>query len=131
LDHVMGYTICNDYAFREYLENWYRPNLRVKNRDQCTALGPWLVTADEVPNPQALNLRTTVNGKVVQQGNTAHMIHGVAELIAYLSSFMTLEAGDIILTGTPDGVTPVAVGDEVVTAIDGLGELTNHVVSTP
>jgi len=131
LDHVMGYTICNDYAFREYLENWYRPNLRVKNRDQCTALGPWLVTADEVPNPQALNLRTTVNGKVVQQGNTAHMIHGVAELIAYLSSFMTLEAGDIILTGTPDGVTPVAVGDEVVTAIDGLGELTNHVVCTP
>ena len=59
------------------------------------------------------------------------MIHGVAELIAYLSGFMTLETGDIILTGTPDGVTPVAVGDEVVTAIDGLGELTNHVVSTP
>jgi 5-oxopent-3-ene-1,2,5-tricarboxylate decarboxylase/2-hydroxyhepta-2,4-diene-1,7-dioate isomerase len=68
---------------------------------------------------------------VVQQGHTSHMIHSVANLIAYLSGFMTLQAGDVILTGTPDGVTPVQVGDEVVTAIDGLGELVNHVVSAP
>jgi 5-oxopent-3-ene-1,2,5-tricarboxylate decarboxylase/2-hydroxyhepta-2,4-diene-1,7-dioate isomerase len=131
LAHVLGYTICNDYAFREYLENWYRPNLRVKNRDQATALGPWLVPASEIPDPQNLSLRTLVNGQLVQQGHTSHMIHSVANLIAYLSGFMTLQAGDVILTGTPDGVTPVQVGDEVVTAIDGLGELVNHVVSTP
>jgi 5-oxopent-3-ene-1,2,5-tricarboxylate decarboxylase/2-hydroxyhepta-2,4-diene-1,7-dioate isomerase len=59
--------VANDYAIRDYLENWYRPNLRVKNRDTCTVLGPWLVDADEVPDPQALALQTTVNGKVTQQ----------------------------------------------------------------
>lgn len=125
LAHVAGYTVCNDYAVRDYLENWYRPNLRVKNRDGATALGPWLVDAADVPDPQALALRTTVNGRVTQQGHTAHMVHGVAELIEYLSSFMTLQPGDVILTGTPDGVVDVRPGDEVVTEIDGIGRLVN------
>lgn len=125
LAHVAGYTVCNDYAVRDHLENWYRPNLRVKNRDRCTALGPWLVSADEVPDPQALALRTLVNGTVTQQGHTGNMINTVAELIEYLSGFMTLQPGDVILTGTPDGVVNVNAGDEVVCEIDGIGRLVN------
>lgn len=128
LSHVAGYTVCNDYAVRDYLENWYRPNLRVKNRDHATVLGPWLVSADEVPNPQDLQLRTLVNGQVTQQGHTGNMVHSVAELIEYLSGFMTLQAGDVILTGTPEGVVNVNAGDEVVTEIDGIGRLVNHLV---
>ncbi|MBP6900121.1 MAG: fumarylacetoacetate hydrolase family protein [Burkholderiaceae bacterium] len=128
LDHVAGYTVCNDYAVRDYLENWYRPNLRVKNRDGGTVLGPWFVPAAEVPDPQALALRTRVNGRITQQGHTGQMIHGVAALIEYLSSFMTLQAGDVILTGTPDGVVNVNEGDEVVCEIDGIGRLVNHIV---
>ena len=129
LQHVAGYTVANDYAVRDDLENWYRPNLRVKNRDTGTVIGPWLVDAADVPNPQALALRTLVNGRVTQQGSTANMIHSVAALIEYLSSFMTLQAGDVILTGTPDGVVNVNVGDEVVTEIDGVGRLVNTIVS--
>ena len=126
--HVAGYTVCNDYAIRDHLENWYRPNLRVKNRDGATALGPWFVPAADVPDPHALALRTLVNGKLTQQGSTAAMAHPVAELIAYLSSFMTLSPGDVILTGTPEGVVNVDVGDEVVTQIDGIGRLINTIV---
>jgi 5-oxopent-3-ene-1,2,5-tricarboxylate decarboxylase/2-hydroxyhepta-2,4-diene-1,7-dioate isomerase len=129
LSHVLGYTVCNDYAVRDYLENWYRPNLRVKNRDQATALGPWLVSADEIPDPQNLSLRTRVNGEVTQQGHTSNMVHSVAELIHDLSQFMTLQPGDVILTGTPEGVVNVQAGDVVVTEIDGVGQLINHLVS--
>lgn len=128
LAHVAGYTVANDYAVRDYLENWLRPNLRVKNRDQATALGPWLVSADEVPNPQALALRTRVNGQLTQQGHTRDMIHSVAVLIEYLSSFMTLAPGDIILTGTPEGVVNVNAGDVVETEIDGIGCLVNTLI---
>ena len=125
---VAGYTVCNDYAVRDYLENWYRPNLRAKNRDAATVLGPWLVAASEVPDPQRLNLRTLVNGRVTQQGNTADMVRDIADLIEYLSSFMTLVAGDVILTGTPKGVENVHIGDEVITEIDGIGRLVNTIV---
>jgi 5-oxopent-3-ene-1,2,5-tricarboxylate decarboxylase/2-hydroxyhepta-2,4-diene-1,7-dioate isomerase len=128
LDHVAGYTVCNDYAFRDYLENWYRPNLRVKNRDSATALGPWLVSPDEIADPQALELATYVNGQRLQQGNTSHMINDIATLIEYLSDFMTLLPGDVILTGTPDGVVNVNPGDEVVCEIAGVGRLHNTVV---
>lgn len=125
LVHVAGYTVANDYAVRDHLENWYRPNLRVKNRDGGTVLGPWFVSADEVPDPQALALRTRVNGVVTQQGHTSNMIHSVAALIEYLSGFMTLQPGDIILTGTPEGVVNVNPGDVVETEIDGIGTLVN------
>ena len=127
--HVAGYTVCNDYAVRDYLENWYRPNLRVKNRDGATVLGPWFVNAADVPDPQALALRTTVNGQVTQQGSTANMVNDIGSLIEYLSDFMTLQPGDVILTGTPDGVVNVNVGDEVVTEIDGIGRLVNTIVA--
>lgn len=128
LQHVAGYTVCNDYAIRDYLENWYRPNLPVKNRDGATVLGPWLVDASLVPDPQNLWLTTRVNGAVTQKGHTANMVHSVAELIAYLSSFMTLQAGDVILTGTPEGVVNVNEGDTVVCEIEGLGKLCNTLV---
>ena len=129
MQHVAGYSVCNDYAVRDYLENWYRPNLRVKNRDGATVLGPWFVDAADVPDPQALALRTTVNGRVTQQGNTANMVNDIASLIEYLSGFMTLQVGDVILTGTPDGVVNVNVGDEVITEIDGIGRLVNTIVA--
>lgn len=127
-DHVAGYTVANDYAIRDYLENYYRPNLRVKNRDGCTPLGPWLVDKADVPDPMNLALRTTVNGKLAQQGNTRDMIFDIPALIAYLSSIMTLSPGDIILTGTPEGLADVVAGDYVVTAIEGIGELANTIV---
>jgi 5-oxopent-3-ene-1,2,5-tricarboxylate decarboxylase/2-hydroxyhepta-2,4-diene-1,7-dioate isomerase len=128
MNHVAGYTVCNDYAIRDYLENWYRPNLRVKNRDGATVLGPWFVDAAEVSDPHALQLRTYVNGQLTQQGSTANMVNDIPALIEYLSSFMTLQPGDVILTGTPDGVLNVNVGDEVVTEIEGIGRLVNTIV---
>jgi len=129
-DFIAGYTVANDYAIRDYLENWYRPNLRVKNRDGATPLGPWLVDAKDIANPMDLALRTTVNGKVTQEGNTKDMIFDVPFLIAYFSSFMTLNPGDLILTGTPDGVVDCQPGDVVVTEIEGIGALMNTISSS-
>lgn len=126
---VAGYTVANDYAIRDYLENWYRPNLRVKNRDGATPLGPWLVDAADVPDPMALALKTTVNGKLTQEGNTRDMVFDVPFLIEYFSSFMTLRPGDLILTGTPDGVVDCRPGDVVVTEIEGVGALMNTIVA--
>ena len=126
-DFIAGYTVANDYAIRDYLENWYRPNLRVKNRDTCTPLGPWLVDTADIPNPMGLALQTTVNGKVTQSGNTKDMIFDVPFLIEYFSSFMTLNPGDLILTGTPDGVVDCRDGDEIVTSIEGVGALHNTI----
>lgn len=128
-DVVAGYTVANDYAIRDYLENFYRPNLRVKSRDTCTPIGPWLVDAADVPDPMDLDLTTHVNGMLVQAGHTRDMVNGVSELIAYLSSFMTLSPGDVILTGTPEGVVDCKVGDEVVTAVAGVGRLVNTIVA--
>jgi 5-oxopent-3-ene-1,2,5-tricarboxylate decarboxylase / 2-hydroxyhepta-2,4-diene-1,7-dioate isomerase len=130
-DYVAGYTVANDYAIRDYLENYYRPNLRVKGRDFATPLGPWLVDAADVADPMNLQLRTLVNGRVTQEGNTRDMIFDIPALIAYLSEFMTLSAGDIILTGTPEGLADVKVGDEVITEIDGIGSLKNTIIGEP
>ncbi|MGH8189825.1 MAG: fumarylacetoacetate hydrolase family protein [Rhodanobacteraceae bacterium] len=129
LGHVAGYTIANDYTVRDYLENYYRPNLRVKNRDGGTALGPWFTEAADVPDPQDLEIRTRVNGRETQHGNTADMVTPVAALIEYLSGFATLAPGDVILTGTPKGVVNVDAGDEVVCEIGDLGRLTSFVLS--
>jgi 5-oxopent-3-ene-1,2,5-tricarboxylate decarboxylase/2-hydroxyhepta-2,4-diene-1,7-dioate isomerase len=126
--HVAGYCIANDYAVRDYLENWYRPNARAKNRDGATVLGPWFVEAEDVPDPASLDLRTFVNGKLTQRGNTRDLIFDIPYLIEYLSSFMTLESGDVILTGTPEGVQNVMPGDEIVCEIEGLGRLVNTIV---
>ena len=125
---IAGYTVANDYAIRDYLENYYRPNLRVKNRDTCTVLGPWLVDAADVDDPMNLTLCTYVNGVKTQEGNTRDLIFDVPFLIEYLTGFMTLDRGDVILTGTPEGVVNVNVGDEVVTEIEGVGRLVNTIV---
>lgn len=127
-DFVRGYSVANDYAIRDYLENWYRPNLRVKSRDTCTPIGPWLVDAADVPDPMKLQLRTTVNGKVTQQGTTADMVFDVPTLIEYFTSFMTLHPGDVILTGTPDGVVDCPAGSRVVCEIEGIGALESNVI---
>jgi len=126
-DFVAGYTVANDYAIRDYLENYYRPNLRVKSRDGCTPIGPWLVDAADVPDPMNLALRTLVNGTVTQEGTTRDMIFDIPFLIEYLTAFMTLSPGDVILTGTPEGLADVRPGDEVVTEIAGIGRLSNRI----
>ena len=128
-DYVAGYTVANDYAIRDYLENYYRPNLRVKSRDACTPLGPWLVDAADIADPMNLRLRTYVNGELAQEGNTRDMIFSIAALIAYLSGILTLSPGDLILTGTPEGLRDVRPGDEVVTEIDQVGRLVNTIVA--
>jgi 5-oxopent-3-ene-1,2,5-tricarboxylate decarboxylase/2-hydroxyhepta-2,4-diene-1,7-dioate isomerase len=124
---VKGYTVANDYAIRNFLENYYRPNLRVKNRDACTPIGPWLIDAKDVADPMDLAIRTYVNGTLTQNGHTSDMVFDVASLIAYLSSFMTLYPDDVILTGTPEGVVDVKVGDQVLTEIEGIGRLLNTI----
>ena len=128
LDYVAGYTVANDYAIRDYLENYYRPNLRVKNRDTCTPLGPWFVSRDEIGDAGDLTLRTTVNGQETQRGSTRDMIFDVPALIEHISGFMTLSPGDLILTGTPEGLADTKPGDEVVTEIEGIGRLVNTIV---
>ncbi|AMQ21645.1 fumarylacetoacetate hydrolase family protein [Geobacillus sp. JS12] len=126
-DYISGYTIANDYAVRDYLENYYRPNFRVKNRDRATPLGPWIVSHDEVGDPMALRLRTYVNGAVVQEGYTGDMIFSIPYLLEYITEFMTLAPGDVMLTGTPKGAVNVQPGDEVVTEIERIGRLVNYI----
>lgn len=129
LRYVSGYTICNDYAVRDYLENYYRPNLRVKSRDSLTPLGPWVIDAEDVGDPQALAIRTYVNGDLRQEGNTRDMVFDIPFLVEYLSSFMTLWPGDMISTGTPEGLSNVMVGDSVVVEIENIGRLENRIIS--
>jgi 2-keto-4-pentenoate hydratase/2-oxohepta-3-ene-1,7-dioic acid hydratase in catechol pathway len=103
---------------------------RAKSPDGFCPLGPWIVTADEIPDPQALSLRLTLNGRVMQDSSTREMVFGVAALVSFLSRTMTLLPGDVILTGTPAGVgmgktPPVFLrgGDRVVVDIEGIGSL--------
>ncbi|HOW49620.1 MAG TPA: fumarylacetoacetate hydrolase family protein [Rubrivivax sp.] len=129
LAHVAGYCVVNDVSEREYqLERGGQWD-KGKGCDTFGPVGPWLVTADEVPDPQALALRLEVNGARRQAGSTRSMIFGVAELVSYLSRFMTLEPGDCITTGTPPGVGMgmkppqfLKPGDVMTLGIEGLGE---------
>ncbi|BDH45524.1 2-hydroxyhepta-2,4-diene-1,7-dioate isomerase [Salmonella enterica subsp. enterica serovar Choleraesuis] len=129
MDYVRGYRICNDYAVRDYLENYYRPNLRVKSRDTLTPLSEEVVAKERVPDPHNLTLRTLVNGEVKQTGTTRDMVFDIPYLIAWLSDFMTLQPGDLIATGTPKGLADVRPGDEVVVEVEGIGRLVNRIVS--
>ncbi len=130
-DYVSGYTVANDYALRDYLENYYRPNLRVKNRDTGTPIGPYFVDKKDIEDPMNLKLTTTVNGEVVQTGSTKDMIFSIPFLIEYLSNFMTLNEGDIILTGTPKGSVDTKVGDVIVTEVESVGRLENTIIAPP
>lgn len=137
LDYVLGYTCANDVSARDWQKvygggQW----IKGKSFDTFCPLGPMLMTADEVPDPQILPLRTVLNGRIVQESFTGDMIFSVAELISFLSASTTLLPGTVILTGTPPGVGMAAdpprflrPGDEVVIDITGVGMLHNHVVA--
>lgn len=127
LEHVAGYTIANEFSLPE--DSYYRPAVKAKCRDGFCALGPVLVPAAEVADPQALTIKLLVNGQVVQENTTANHVRSVARLIAELSEFMTLDVGDVLLTGTPEGRVDVRPGDRVDIEISGLGRLTNHIVA--
>lgn len=134
LEHVFGYINCNDVSSRDLQFSEGGQWTRSKSIDTFFPIGPYIATADEVPDPQALSVRCVLNGEVMQDGTTADMIFPVAELIAFLSTGMTLLPGDIISTGTPAGVGTardpkvfLKEGDEVTVEIQGLGTLTNPV----
>lgn len=129
LDVVKGYTVANDLVVRDFVVDHFRPPVKPKNFDTFLPLGPWLVDAADVPDPQALRLTTTVNGEVRQQGTTADMVYPVAEIIAYVSEFMTLQEDDVLLTGTPRGISQVAAGDRLRCEVSGVGALENPVVA--
>ena len=130
LEHVAGYCVVNDVSEREYQLERGGTWDKGKGCDTFGPIGPWLVTADEVPDPQKLTLQLSVNGVLLQNGSTETMVFAVAELVSYVSRFMTLEPGDIISTGTPPGVgmglKPIPqflkAGDEVRLSVEGLGE---------
>jgi 2-keto-4-pentenoate hydratase/2-oxohepta-3-ene-1,7-dioic acid hydratase in catechol pathway len=131
LDYVLGYTCLNDVSARD-LQYADRQFTRAKSLDTFTPMGPALVTADEVPTPQALRLRGLVNGELRQDAATSEMVFGVAELIEFCSRAFTLEPGDVIATGTPAGVgwfreprQMLRHGDEMVVEIEGIGRLVN------
>ncbi len=134
-EHVFGYMNCNDVSARDYqlaVSQWTMG----KNFDTFLPTGPWLVSANEIEDPHNLNISTTLNGERVQNSNTRELIFKIPETIEFLSSVMTLQPGDIVLTGTPSGVgfshkppkwlTP---GAEVVVRVEGLGELRNTCIA--
>jgi 2-keto-4-pentenoate hydratase/2-oxohepta-3-ene-1,7-dioic acid hydratase in catechol pathway len=136
LDHVFGYTVVNDVSARDLQfsdSQW----VRGKSLDSFCPFGPAIVTSEEIPDPQVLAIKTTVNGQVLQDSNTSEMIFGVRELISFLSQAFTLDPGDLILTGTPDGVGVfrkpqvfLRDGDQVVVEVERIGRLENRAVAT-
>jgi 2-keto-4-pentenoate hydratase/2-oxohepta-3-ene-1,7-dioic acid hydratase in catechol pathway len=135
LSRVFGYATANDLSARD-LQNRTSQWLLGKTMDKFMPIGPYLVTADEVPDPQKLAIRTWLNGELRQNSNTDDMIFPVAEIIAYISRHFTLEPGDVIITGTPEGVILgmaekrwMAPGDVVEVEVEGLGKLRNRMVA--
>jgi 2-keto-4-pentenoate hydratase/2-oxohepta-3-ene-1,7-dioic acid hydratase in catechol pathway len=136
LDHVAGYCICDDVSERSLQKGGPGEWIKAKSHDSFGPLGPWLVTTDEVPDPQALDLALDLNGTRMQTGNTSTMIFTVAKLVSYISTYMTLVPGDVITTGTPPGVgmarNPrvfLKPGDELRLTVSGLGEQRLKVVA--
>lgn len=136
LDHVAGYCICNDVSERFWQIESTGQWVKGKSGPTYGPVGPWLVTGDEIADPQALAMTLDLNGNRMQTGSTETMIFGVVELIAYISRFMKLVPGDIVTTGTPPGVgmgmkPPVFLkaGDEMVLTVEGLGQQRQKVVA--
>lgn len=133
-EHVAGYTLLNDVTARDMQhadKQWFRG----KSCDTFAPTGPWLVTADEIPDPSGLDISLTLNGEVMQSSNTSNLIHKIDFLISYLSQSLAWEPGDLLSTGTPPGVgvfrnPPVFIkpGDEITVRVQGIGALTNPVV---
>jgi 2-keto-4-pentenoate hydratase/2-oxohepta-3-ene-1,7-dioic acid hydratase in catechol pathway len=134
-DHVFGYFVANDVSARDW--QFHTPTFTMgKSFDTHGPIGPWIVTADEVPDPHNLALRCFVNGELRQSNNTSQMIHDLWAQIAYLSTAFTLEPGDLIATGTPEGVGVgmdpqrfLQTGDIIRCEIDGIGAIENRVVA--
>ena len=134
-DHVFGYTAINDVSARDMqlaTSQW----LMGKTCDTFCPMGPWIVTADEIADPHNLQIKTTINGEVLQNSNTKELIFNVPELIEFMSRAMTFEAGDVISTGTPPGVgfarkppRYLREGDDCVVSVEGIGDLRNPVVN--
>lgn len=136
LSHVLGYAICNDVSERSFQTERGGQWIKGKSAPTFGPLGPWIVTPDEVGDPQALDLSLDLNGERAQTGSTATMIFSIAHVIAYLSNFMLLEPGDVITTGTPPGVGMgrkpprfLRAGDDLVLRVSGLGEQRQRVTA--
>ena len=136
LDHVVGYCVANDVSERNFSEEGGGQWTKGKSADTFAPIGPWLVTADEVPEPQSLPIWLEVNGRRMQESNTREMVFGVRFLVSYISRFMTLEPGDIVFTGTPYGTgygqrpqTYLKPGDVMRLGIGGLGEQRLEVIA--
>jgi len=136
LKHVAGYTLVNDVSEREFQIERGGQWTKGKSGDTYCPMGPYVVTSDEVPDPQKLELFCTVNGRTMQKGTTANMIFGVAHIVSYISHFMTLMPGDVIPTGTPSGVAMgfkpprfLNPGDTMRVAVEGLGEQNSRLVA--
>lgn len=135
LSHVGGYSCYMDGSARDWQHTWFTAG---KNWRQTGAFGPWMTTADEIPDPHSLAIRTWLNGRMVQEDNTASMIHKVAELIEYISTFTRLNAGDVIITGSPGGVGKkrnpplfMNAGDRIEVEIENIGHLSNVIMDAP
>jgi len=135
-DHVFGYTVLNDVTARDIQSTWGGQYFKGKSLDRSCPTGPWVVTKDEIEDPQALNLLLRVNGTVKQEGNTGDMIYPVDAIIEWVSRGMTLLPGTIIASGTPDGVgfarTPpefLQPGDVMESEVQGIGRLRNRIVA--
>lgn len=128
-EHIFGFTCFNDVSQRNFQKHdksgWYRG----KSLDTFGPIGPVIVPMKDIGNPQELNITTRLNGKVVQDSNTRHMLFSIRQIIAFISKQFTLEAGDIIITGTPSGVGPIAAGDVVEVEIENIGVLKNPVLA--
>jgi 2-keto-4-pentenoate hydratase/2-oxohepta-3-ene-1,7-dioic acid hydratase in catechol pathway len=128
--YVAGYTICNDVTARSIQTadiNNRHPWFRSKSFDTFTPMGPWIVTPDEITPPVHLAVECRVNGKLRQKSNTRHLVFDIPTIIEFVSRYITLEPGDIISTGTPEGIGPIKNGDTIVCRIDKIGELKNPV----
>ncbi len=138
MDYVAGYAVTNDVSERAFQTERSGQWTKGKSCDNFGQIGPWLVTRDEIADPQNLPMWLTVNGEKMQNGSTATMVYGVAHLVSYLSQFMTLHPGDVISTGTPPGVglgmkppRYLKPGDRVALGIAGLGEQAQNVIADP
>ena len=137
LDVVLGYTCGDDISARD-LQFGDTQWLRGKSLDTFAPIGPWIVTADEIPDPQTLGIRCAVNGETRQDDTTANMVFSVAQIIAFVTEAITLEPGDVIFTGTPPGVgfgmdpkTYLTVGDHVRVEVDAIGTLEHRIIAGP
>ncbi len=127
LDYVAGYTLVNEFSLPE--DSYYRPAVKAKCRDGFCAIGPELIPTAQIANPHGLAIKLYVNGEVRQHNTTANFVRNIPLLIAEISEFMTLHAGDVLITGTPEGRVDVQPGDTVEVEISGLGRLVNHIVA--